>query len=223
MLFVFDMDNVLYDYHWRVRMDGLSALTGHGFHELRRRWWHDEGEWLAEKGVPPTGEEYLAAVNLALESDISQTVWLEQRRAAMTARPDVIAVAQKASALGEVAVLTNNGALIGEHLADIAPELVPVFGRRLYATSSFRARKPEPEVFLSALEFLGHSPDDTFFVDDMPENVRGAQSIGITAHWFGPHTAALQLWDWVEQFARERGSLGGPVSESGPGESVPTQ
>ena len=51
LLFVFDMDDVLYDYDWRVRMRGLSDLTGLDFAELRRRWWHAEGEWAAAIGT----------------------------------------------------------------------------------------------------------------------------------------------------------------------------
>ena len=54
LLFLFDMDDVLYDYDWRARMAGLTALTGLDLAELRRRWWHDEGEWAAEAGRFPT-------------------------------------------------------------------------------------------------------------------------------------------------------------------------
>ena len=61
LLFVFDMDDVLYDYDWRIRMAGLTELTGHDIAELRRRWWHDAGEWAAEAGHWPDGESYLAA------------------------------------------------------------------------------------------------------------------------------------------------------------------
>ena len=50
LLFVFDMDDVLYDYDWRMRMAGLTALTGHDLGELRRRWWNASGEWAAEAG-----------------------------------------------------------------------------------------------------------------------------------------------------------------------------
>lgn len=201
MLFLFDMDNVLYDYHWRVRMHGLTDVTGWDFHELRRRWWHDDGEWKAERGDPPTGAEYLMRVNAALESNLSVDQWLHHRREAMVPRPDIIDVAARASQLGDVAVLTNNGALIGEHLSAIAPELVPIFGENMFATAHFRARKPEPEVFRNALDGLGHRAEDTFFVDDMPENVRGAESLGITAEWFSPNYPAGQLLESIESFA----------------------
>ena len=60
LLFVFDMDDVLYDYDWRHRMTGLTALTGLDLAELRRRWWNDAGEWAAEAGHWPDGASYLA-------------------------------------------------------------------------------------------------------------------------------------------------------------------
>ena len=94
MLFIFDMDNVLYDYHWRVRMEALTAITGHDFHELRRRWWHDKGEWKAEAGQPDTGEEYLARVNDAFGSSITREHWLSLRREAMAFRPGVLPAGQ---------------------------------------------------------------------------------------------------------------------------------
>ena len=204
MLFLFDMDNVLYDYQWRIRMDGLTEITGHDFHELRRRWWHDDGEWAAERGDPPTGVEYLERVNAAFERNVSPDDWLFHRRKAMTARPSIIEVARQASRHGDIAVLTNNGALIGEHLADIAPELVDVFGDNLFATAHFFARKPEPEVFDRAIAHLGHSPSDTFFVDDLPDNVRGAESLGVTSHWFSPHQTPEELQGAIDAFIQNR-------------------
>jgi FMN phosphatase YigB (HAD superfamily) len=44
-----------------------------------------------------------------------------------------------------------------------------------------RVRKPEPEVFRRVLEHHGVPAERTFFADDMPENVAGARSVGITA------------------------------------------
>lgn len=185
-------------------MDGLTALTGHEFHELRRRWWHDQGEWAAEAGTPATGDEYLDAVNTALESSVTRQQWLENRREAMEVWPDMIEVARKASEIGTVTLLTNNGALIGEHLADIAHELVPVFDTHLYATAHYGARKPEPEVFSRVLERYDAAPNETFFVDDLPDNIRGAESLGITGFWYGPNNQADEVWAAVTDFASGR-------------------
>jgi putative hydrolase of the HAD superfamily len=41
--------------------------------------------------------------------------------------------------------------------------------------------KPQPEIFLLAAERLGVAPQDCVFVDDLRENVRGAETVGMMA------------------------------------------
>src|SRR5436190_23826694 len=101
LLFVFDMDDVLYDYDWRLRMEGLTALTGHSLDELRRRWWNASGEWAAEAGEYRTPERYHAAFVRALEHDISVEEWVANRRSAMTPFPDSIAAVERAAERGQ--------------------------------------------------------------------------------------------------------------------------
>ena len=183
-LFVFDMDDVLYDYDWRVRMSGLAALTGHDFAELRRRWWHDEGEWAAEAGRYPDADTYHAAFTEALGLDIPVDDWIANRRSAMTAWPDSLAAVERAAQLGSVALLTNNGPLVEAHLAALAPELVPLFGDELHTSSFYGARKPDPVVFENLLAHYEVRADQVFFADDLQVNVDGARSVGIEAHRF---------------------------------------
>ncbi len=127
LLFIFDMDDVLYEYDWRARMAAMSELTGLSFLELRRLWWHDEGEFGAEAGLYKTGEEYLAAFELAIGQSVDVARWVEIRAAAMTVWPDSLAAAQRAAELGRTTLLTNNGALLGDHLPTLAPETCPDF------------------------------------------------------------------------------------------------
>ncbi|CAN5318739.1 HAD family phosphatase [soil metagenome] len=201
LLFVFDMDNVLYDYDWRVRMAGLSKLTGHDFHELRRRWWNNEGEWAAEAGVFPDAASYHAALTTALGVDLAVDDWVANRRSAMTPWADSIAAVERASQLGAVSLLTNNGALMQEHLAEVAPEIAPLFGDHLYTSSDYGARKPDPLVFRNLLKRYEMDAADVFFTDDLAENVAGARSVGITSHRF---TNARRLTRAIEKFAKAR-------------------
>lgn len=205
MLFIFDMDNVLYDYHWRHRMDALTALTGHDFQELRRRWWHDDGEWQAEAGIPDTGEEYLRLVNEAFGSAIPRQDWLDMRTAAMAYRPEVAQAVGFAAEFGQVTLLTNNGILIGEHLPDVAPELVEFFGDHMFATAHYGARKPDPLVFERVLERYKVAGEDTFFVDDTPDNLRGAATLGITTQWFSPKDSGETIRENIRAFIDSRG------------------
>lgn len=203
LLFVFDMDDVLYDYDWRVRMRGLVELTGLEFAELRRRWWHEDGEWAAEAGRWPDGESYLAAWREAVGVAVSREEWLANRMSAMAPRPDVLAAVARARELGRVTLLTNNGPLVGESLPIVAPELVPLFGEEhLRASSHYGARKPDPVVFERAIAAYDEPADHVFFADDLPENVAGAASVGITAHLY---ESPGSLLDAIESFAATAG------------------
>lgn len=197
-LFVFDMDDVLFDYDWRVRMNGLTTLTGLDFPELRRRWWHDRGEWAAEAGGFADAGAYLAAFRAAIGRDIPVEDWLVNRRSAMTPWPDSLAAVARAAELGTVSLLTNNGPLVEAHLPELAPELVPLFGDELHTSSFYRARKPDPAVFANMLAHYDVAADQVFFADDLEVNVKGARSVGIDAHRF---TDAASLTRAIEQFA----------------------
>ena len=201
LLFIFDMDDVLYDYDWRVRMAGMTEATGLPLDVMRRLWWHDEGEWAAEAGTPATGEEYLAAVNAALGTTLTEAEWVRIRASAMTPWPDSIAAVKRASELGQITLLTNNGALSQKHLATLAPHLVELFGEHLKTSSYYGARKPNPVVFERVLEAYGTPASDAFFADDLAVNVAGAASVGITGHLF---TTPAKLLEAIEEFAAAR-------------------
>ena len=202
LLYIFDMDHVLYDYNWRVRMAGMTAMTGLSIDELRTRWWHDEGEWAAEAGGYKSAEAYLDALQKALGMPVDEDEWVRIRGSAMTVWPDSLAAVRRASELGQVTLLTNNGPLAHKHLATLAPDLVELFGDdHLFTSSHYGARKPDPVVFERVLEAYGVPAEDAFFADDMRINVEGAESIGITAYRFGTPEGLLAA---IEAFAAAR-------------------
>lgn len=51
LLFLSDMDDVLYDYDYAIRMDRLAQVSGVERAELRRRWWKAGHEHIAEAGA----------------------------------------------------------------------------------------------------------------------------------------------------------------------------
>jgi FMN phosphatase YigB (HAD superfamily) len=181
LLFLFDMDDVLVRYDWMTRMAGLTEITGHPFAELRRRWWDAGHETRAEAGHFADADQYLAAFREAMGCDVPEAEWARVRGAAMTELPDRVEAVRIAAGHGRVALLTNNGPLAGRWIPEWAPSLPPLFGEHLDTTSRFGARKPDPAVFRAVLEHHGVLPERTFFADDMPENVAGARSVGITA------------------------------------------
>ena len=82
----------------------------------------------------------------------------------------------------------------------IAPEIAPLFGEHLRTTSRYGARKPDPAVFERVLEHYRADAADTFFVDDLPENVAAAASLGITTYRYGTAEGLLAA---IEAFAEQ--------------------
>ena len=58
--------------------------------------------------------------------------------------------------------------------------------------------KPDPEIFLLACRRFGVSPGEAFFVDDFPENVEAARTVGMTALQF---TGAADLRQALEKLS----------------------
>lgn len=202
LLFIFDMDDVLYDYDWHARMARLTELTGLTLDQLWERWWM-RYERAAEAGDPATGHDYLRGFNAALGTEIPEDDWVAARAAAMTARPEALAAVARAAELGTVTLLTNNGALVHQHLGGaLAPELKDLFGEHLFTSSAYAARKPDPIVFERVLDRYGVPADRAFFADDLVENVEGAASVGITAHLYRDPEGLLRA---IESFAAAHG------------------
>ena len=210
LLFIFDMDNVLYDYDWRTRMAALSELTGHSVPQLRERWWRTGSEEKAEAGGFASAEDYLDSFRAAVGVDVAEEDWVRARGSAMAPFPESLDAVSRAAELGRVTLLTNNGPLTAKHLPRLAPALVPLFGHEHLRTSSqYGARKPDPRVFERVLQRYNTAPEDAFFADDLTENVAGAESVGITAHLFSPATGGPGLRDAIERFARDAAARAG--------------
>lgn len=54
----------------------------------------------------------------------------------------------------------------------------------IFNTSELGVAKPDPRVFHIALERVGVEPEESFFVDDRPDNVAAAVNLGMHGHVF---------------------------------------
>jgi putative hydrolase of the HAD superfamily len=80
-----------------------------------------------------------------------------------------------------VALLSNAPAGLASAIDRLA-WMKPV-QRRFYSCRLGFA-KPDPRAYLAVLEQLGADPGEAFFVDDRPDNVAGAQRVGIPSMRF---------------------------------------
>jgi putative hydrolase of the HAD superfamily len=56
---------------------------------------------------------------------------------------------------------------------------VLMYFEKVFASHEIGARKPDPESFRIVLDYVNIEPGKAVFVDDYPENVRGAEALGM--------------------------------------------
>ncbi|MGA8443784.1 MAG: HAD-IA family hydrolase, partial [Roseiarcus sp.] len=125
-------------------------------------------------------EGYLGGFAERLGGGLTLDAWTGALRAALTPLPEALALAATLGRRALVAVLTNNNLLVAREIDAIFPELRPIFGRNIFVSAEFRARKPAPEVYRRCLARLGATPEAALFVDDSSRNVAGAEAAGLS-------------------------------------------
>ena len=192
-LVLFDMDDVLCHYDWPGRVAALARLAGLAGDAYPDDVWDADLEDRADRGEIDAAE-YLARFGSRLGLSLNRAQWVENRRAAMTPWPDMLALAKAISERATIAILSNNGHLTGECIDALFPELRPIFGERITMSARLGAQKPDPEVYHRALALFGFSAQETLFTDDRAENVDGAIAAGLMGHVHaGPDTLRTRL------------------------------
>jgi HAD superfamily hydrolase (TIGR01509 family) len=182
-LVIFDMDQVLCRYDRPLRLQRLAALCGRTSEAIRAAIWDSGFEPAAEAGAYDA-EAYLTGFGERMGYRLTRPEWVESRRAAMTPWPDMLALVATVKRSVAVALLTNNGFLTKETIAELFPELPPLFEEQLLFSAEFKARKPDLEVYRGLLGRLGVAPQAALMIDDDAQNIAGAEAAGLNGHIF---------------------------------------
>lgn len=180
---LFDMDGVLYAYDFENRLKLLESATGVGAETIRAEVFDSGIERAADRGDLTT-DEYIAAIAAALGVDVTLRQWVAARKWAMAPAPAVIDMARDLSTRIDVALLTNNGIMMAEHIGEMAPELLALFGDKLFTSGTTGFDKETVEGFTGLLAQLGWDPAATLFVDDNAGYVANAITAGLVTHVF---------------------------------------
>lgn len=181
-VYLFDFDETLYEYNFRIRLPALSLLTGVSQYRLAKDWWSGGFERRAEAGEWPTASEYLAEFHEQTGARLTLEQWREARMLASTSIPGSLEALRRAATLGTVGILTNNPSPFAESFAIMAPDVAEVVGDNVLVSSGLGVRKPDAAIYYRALEHFGAEARNTFFTDDSVRNVEGAAAVGIHSH-----------------------------------------
>lgn len=180
---LFDMDGVLYAYDFENRLNLLESATGVAADIIRAKIFDSEIERASDRGVLTT-DAYMAAIADALGVDVTLRQWVAARKWAMAPTPQVIDLARELATRVDIALLTNNGSMMAEHVGELAPELPALFGDNVFVSGQCGFDKETVEGFTGLLRQLGWDPAATLFIDDNADYVANAETAGLITHVF---------------------------------------
>ncbi len=185
------MDDVLCAYHVDIRIAALAEITGRAADSIRASIWETDFLEQSDRGAY-SAQAYLEEFGRRLDYPLSRAEWVAARKAAMPPFHDVLGLVGRVKKRLPVALLTNNDHLLGETLDEIFPDLIPLFGDAIFVSARIGAAKPDAACFMHCCTALKVAATETFFTDDLVENVLGAKSAGLMAHHFDGYQGLVQ-------------------------------
>ena len=188
---LFDMDDVLCAYHVDIRIAALAEITGKAVDSIRASIWETDFLEQSDRGAY-SAQAYLEEFGRRLDYPLSRAEWVAARKAAMPPFHDVLGLVRRVKKRLPVALLTNNDHLLGDTLDEVFPDFIPLFGDAIFVSARIGAAKPDAACFMHCCTALKVAATETFFTDDLVENVLGAKSAGLKAHHFDGYQGLVQ-------------------------------
>jgi FMN phosphatase YigB (HAD superfamily) len=179
---LFDLGRVLIPFEFNRAYREMEALTGLGTAEIRSRLAATQLFREFETGLMEP-EEFSRRVMATLEfrcnaaefGRIWNSIFLKE-----TLVPE--AVIEDLKARYRLIIVSNTNQLHFEMLKNNYPIFQHFFGYIL--SYQVRAMKPEPAFYQAALKMADCLPQECVFIDDLPENVAGAEAAGFDGIMF---------------------------------------
>jgi FMN phosphatase YigB (HAD superfamily) len=181
-----DLGNVLLKFDNTIFFRALTRYTGRSAEEIRAVT-HDNLDLLVlfEKGVVSPFDFYKNAKEL-----LEITAGYEEFYAAycdvFSLVPSVQDLYLRLKTKTRMILLSNTDIVRWTFIKSKFPEIL--FFDDYVLSFDVGAMKPQPEIFLEAIRSGGAKPERTVFIDDMPENVAGAERMGMKGIVFGAGT-----------------------------------
>ena len=184
-VFLFDIGNVLADFNDDDLLAAVVDSTRLAKDEATAR--EPELDDLVERGLI-SDAEYVARLNEAKGLDWSIDELTQLWSTVFTLNATGRTLYSDAVEAGVAVCLLSNIAEF--HINAIRNNWPGFFDGAEEQFLSYRigVRKPHPDIYRHVLDALGVAGEECFFIDDLPENVEAARSLGIQAHRFAPET-----------------------------------
>jgi putative hydrolase of the HAD superfamily len=181
---IFDLGNVILDFDHRIAAAKIARFSNMSGEDIYNLFFDSPATALFETGKV-TPEEFFAVVkkrlglNIGFEEFIpiwNEIFFFSEKNLA------VYNIALRLKKNYRVALLSNINFLHLDYIKRAFPVLDAF--HEILASCELKLRKPDPEIYSRALQVLGTTSRETFYTDDRPELIEGANSLGINGFVF---------------------------------------
>jgi FMN phosphatase YigB (HAD superfamily) len=179
---IFDIGNVLLTFDYFIAERALLAHTGRDIapsvEDLHpHRMDHESGR--------STREEFIRIVREAFAHDGPEDHFMEMWTRIFEVNTPMVEWARSLHGTTPLYLLSNIGCIHHDHIFEEYDFFADLFQDGIY---SYKAgvMKPERRIFELARTQFGIDPYRTLYIDDLEENVRGAETVGFITHHYDP-------------------------------------
>jgi len=199
--FIFDLGNVLLRLAYPRVLAVISESSSIGGQELHRLMDGPGGYRDLERGLST-----FASFHQLVQSRAGYRGSLEEFRAVWADFFEgpvdrIEEVLDRVRREYRVAFLSNSNEVHAEAIPKAFPQLFRE-GEPCIFSHIEQCAKPERRIYERAMEILGARAEETVFVDDLPDNVKAAEALGIRAYQFTTAAALLEALEGDGLLAR---------------------
>jgi len=175
---IFDIGGVLIEWSSEYMFEDIIRSLNVTQADIDTHW--DQFMHLFEQGTISERDmwkRFLVAVGKPDQVIPEESLLLREFERRFQPHEEVLGIAQKMKENGyPLAILSNNNIA---HLSFLrTTHILDLFGVKIFS-NELGLEKPTHEIYKIVLKQLNLSPDETFFVDDLLENVEAANDLGI--------------------------------------------
>jgi len=177
--FIFDIGNVLIDLDLPRLLKAISNHSRVNTEDIHKSWTLKDTIEVETGKVDPKDhyERYADSIGLKWDYDAWKKVWAD----IYTINDNGMTIFFELKEKGFPVYLLSNLAEYNKEAIEMKfKDFFTLFSGN-YFSYELGLHKPDPKIFLSVCSKINTSPEQCFFIDDLPENVEGARSVGMQA------------------------------------------
>ncbi len=179
-----DMGQVVLHFNNRLFFRKMTQYTSRSEEEIRAvTHAHIEIVDLFDQGkIRP--EEFYQKAKTGLEAEVSYEDFFAAYCDVFAVNPPILGLLNKLKPKYKLILLSNTDVVRFSYIKRKFPELMIFDGYVL--SFDYGLMKPDPHVYYAALELACSKPERAVFIDDIQENIDGAERVGIKGLLFTP-------------------------------------